>query len=253
VYVVLKEENERTQESADLLKQEVEDYLDDRSRVPVNVLPPEYISIQVGGEIVYHEGKNEVEVRNSVQDELESFFEIGGNITGFESNIYESDIIERLDNIDSIHHVNLERLSFNPMSTIDKRIWNGDSTFSYIDVFQDTSEALWVVQFNQEDTNQYTITQVTYDQDGCPVLNEVNEVFLVDQENTISNDVGTPQVRLQISSGQVPNAIGDVATFKTSRFKDNIIFEDKEFPLQGNNLFEYISLEERLAEVKGQT
>jgi len=210
------------------LKDDLLEYLDSRKVecTCVEIFDPYYQPIDLRGTIVVYNNFNVDDVRIAVEDHIAAYFDADDSpYTGFDKNVYVSDITAVIDNIDGVDHVDFTDITRHPAPTYVQ--WTGDAAF-------DDDE--WVIGPDSKN-ERWTVTMINpteFTVNGTVSGYQGNGTLDVPFTSTNGN------IKFVLNAGSSGNLAGDFVEFKTSEKLANVIMDFGEFFTEGDTEFTFV-------------
>jgi len=206
------------------LKDDILDFFEDRKMVGtcIEIKDPTYVEVDTEGTTYIASNVNFENTKELVVSTIAEFFSLDGDYADFGSDVFLGNLFAALENIDGVDHVDLSSVTRKPVPVLET--WQGTGAFSAITVSDTTKEEDWTVTF---------ISSTTFSVQGS--------VSGLQQDGTVGvsylSDNG--EISFTITPGAVPNVIGDVATFETSKAFGNVPISPTEIMSQGTVTMTY--------------
>lgn len=206
---------------AQSLLDSVVSYVSARKIAGVNIvaLPAKYVEVDIVGTVFVLPNFVQNDVNTSVTLAIDSFFSLDNVDNNFGTGANLSDIFSSIDGVDGVDHVDLDRASLNPNSTIVYDVWTGDASFSTILITSTTKDETWTLIFTSANTfslsGSVSGTQGNTGTIGVAYSSDNNEISF-----TLSNS-GNPMV------------LADRAVFRTSKLLGNSNINTDELRIKG--------------------
>lgn len=210
------------------LKDDLLAYLDSRKVecTCVEIFDPFYQPVDLRGTIVVYNNFNTDDVRIAVEDTIAAYFDADASpYTGFDKNVYISDITAVIDNVDGVDHVDFTDITRHPAPVYKQ--WVGTAEF-------DDDE--W--RIGPESKNEkWTVTMID------PTHFSVNGTmsgYQGDGELSVPYTSSNGNIKFLLNAGSTGNFAGDFVEFKTSEKLANVIMDFGEFFTQGDTEFTFV-------------
>ena len=208
----------------DELKNEYDTY--GMAGVVKRVLDPSYTPIDISANIYVNAGFSLVDTELLLRQRLDKMFQLSNAIedeeTGikivakFDQDVFVSDILCLLRDISQVDHVDLTKLTRQPVPNY--KLWSGNGFLENIEIGLNSVVETWEVRFvNDTDFN------VTGSVSGFQGSGNTAEGFTADNGN----------LSFVFTAGNIAQGSADYLEIKTSKYNSNIAIDFNEVPEQG--------------------
>jgi len=205
-------------------KQDLLDELDSKKMIGtcIEIKDPNYVEIDIAGVISIFSNVDLGDTRDEVNQVLDDFFSLEGEFADFGTDVYLGNVFAVLENVNGVDHAELSKVTRKPVPVLD--VWNGDPAFGEITVGGLVDNETWTVTW---------LSATTFSVQGS--VSGVQTDGTIDVPYTSDNE----EVSFLISSGNTDPAIGDYATFITSKLLGSVPMDATEIMEKGTIALTY--------------
>lgn len=200
------------------LKDTISDFLDLKKMVGtcIEIKDPEFVSVDVTGTVFLVSNVDAGTSQGEALTSLDDLFALSNPNTDFGGDLFLGNVFATLENVDGVDHVDLTVVTRKPVPKL--VTWTGDAAFGPITLSQSTGEEDWTLTYLSA-----TTFSVVGSVSGVQVDGIVGALYLSDNS----------EISFLLSAGATPNALGDVATFTTSKILGNVPISDTQIVEKG--------------------
>ena len=204
--------------ASEVLKQSILDFLDTVKMVGtcIEIKDPTYVGIDIAGTVFIVSNVNQDAVESDVTAAVVAFFDLENPQTDFGRDLLLGNLFAAVENVDGVDHVDFDQVTRVPAPIFE--ITNGDGSFGLVTVGQGAQEETWTITYLSP-----TTFSVVGSVSGIQLDGTVDVTYFSDNI----------EVSFVLSSGAIPNEVGDRATFITSKLLGNVPIQDNEIIEQG--------------------